>query len=78
MKGTTFLALDPKKSNEIYFIGLIDFLQKYNKKKKLAGFAKSFKYEKVNIITLFVSNVYLHPHRKNFPQSILFSTWRGF
>jgi len=50
--GATFVPLETNKSNEIYYIGLIDFLQKYNKKKKLAGFAKSLKYEKEELSTV--------------------------
>jgi len=37
---------------EIYHFGIIDFLQKYNKKKKLANFAKTLKYEKEAISTV--------------------------
>ncbi len=35
---------------EIYYIGVIDFLQKYDSKKRIAGFAKSLKYEKVSLL----------------------------
>eukprot|EP01111_Echinosteliopsis_oligospora_P010396 TRINITY_DN3223_c0_g1_i1.p1 TRINITY_DN3223_c0_g1~~TRINITY_DN3223_c0_g1_i1.p1 ORF type:complete len:730 (-),score=223.28 TRINITY_DN3223_c0_g1_i1:92-2281(-) len=48
--------LDNKESNtqfrETYYIGIIDFLQKYNKKKKLAGFAKSLRYDKGELSTV--------------------------
>eukprot|EP01113_Clastostelium_recurvatum_P048170 TRINITY_DN8710_c1_g1_i1.p1 TRINITY_DN8710_c1_g1~~TRINITY_DN8710_c1_g1_i1.p1 ORF type:complete len:701 (-),score=185.25 TRINITY_DN8710_c1_g1_i1:44-2146(-) len=37
---------------EIYYFGVIDFLQKYNSKKKIAGFAKSFKHEKKELSTV--------------------------
>lgn len=37
---------------EIYHFGIIDFLQRYNKKKKLANFAKSLKYEKEALSTV--------------------------
>lgn len=43
---------DKSKYYEIYYIGIIDFLQKYNKKKKLANFAKSFKYDKEGLSTV--------------------------
>jgi hypothetical protein len=37
---------------EVYYIGVIDFLQKYNKKKRLAKFAKSFKYKEEELSTV--------------------------
>ena len=37
---------------EIYFIGIIDILQKYNKKKKMAGFVKGMKYEQITLSTV--------------------------
>ncbi len=35
--------------NEVYFVGLIDILQKYNKRKKLENWIKSVKYEQSSI-----------------------------
>ena len=35
--------------NEVYFVGLIDILQKYNKRKKLENWIKSVKYEESSI-----------------------------
>lgn len=34
-------------NSELYFVGIIDLLQKFNSKKKIAGFAKSIKHSKV-------------------------------
>lgn len=57
MKASSSLTpADEKTKHEIYYIGIIDFLQKYNKKKMLAGFAKSFKYERVRFSFLFVQH----------------------
>ena len=36
----------------IYFIGIIDILQKYNKKKKVAGFVKGIKYDQITLSTV--------------------------
>lgn len=36
----------------IYFLGIIDILQKYNKKKKVAGFVKGIKHEKSTLSTV--------------------------
>ena len=35
--------------NEVYFVGLIDILQKYNKRKKLENWIKKIKYEETEI-----------------------------
>lgn len=43
---------DKSQHYEVYYIGIIDFLQKYNKKKKLANFAKSLKYDKDQLSTV--------------------------
>jgi len=52
--GIQSIKLEEKddKYYEIYYIGIIDFLQKYNKRKKLANFAKSFKYDKEGLSTV--------------------------
>ena len=39
--------------NEVYFVGLIDILQKYNKRKKLENWIKKIKYEEVCCLYLF-------------------------
>jgi len=38
-----------KMGNDIYFVGLIDILQKYNKRKKLENWIKKMKYDKHSI-----------------------------
>merc|ERR1712025_425206 len=35
--------------NEVYFVGIIDVLQKYNKRKKLENWIKKMKYDKLSI-----------------------------
>ena len=37
---------------EIYYLGIIDILQKYNKKKKMAAFVKGIKYEQITLSTV--------------------------
>jgi len=51
-KSSRLLDDSTNKYYEIYHFGIIDFLQKYNKKKKIANFAKSLKYEKEAISTV--------------------------
>ena len=43
--------------NEVYFVGLIDILQKYNKRKKLENWIKKIKYEEVCNHHLFLMDI---------------------
>jgi len=43
--GGGFASAQRKKANDLYFVGIIDFLQKYNKKKQIAHFAKSLRHK---------------------------------
>lgn len=52
IKSSQLLDNSANKYYEVYHFGIIDFLQKYNKKKKIANFAKSLKYEKDQISTV--------------------------
>ena len=38
--------------NHLYFLGIIDILQKYNKKKKAAAFVKGMKYDSITLSTV--------------------------
>ena len=56
-----------EEEKEVYYIGIIDFFQKFNSKKKIAGFAKSFKHTRVFLkspfivpIVIYISNLILY------------------
>ena len=47
--GMVYEDEDGNIGNEVYFVGLIDILQKYNKRKKLENWIKKMKYDKNSI-----------------------------
>lgn len=57
LRSSRLLDDTNNKYHEIYHFGIIDFLQKYNKKKKLANFAKTLKYDKVSSYVACVREV---------------------
>jgi hypothetical protein len=44
--------LDQEENIEIYFVGIIDILQKWNAKKRIAGATKGLRYERIKLSTV--------------------------
>lgn len=51
-QNSKFSVLDGNQ-NEVYYLGIIDILQKFDSKKKIAGFAKSLKYNVCFILLIY-------------------------